>query len=79
MLFIDGDHTYEGCLKDWTMYSPLVRSGGLIAFHDIADHTTDKSVGVRRAWLKASEGKRSLGILSEDGEPWAGIGLVWKD
>ena len=35
-LFIDGDHTYEGVRQDYKMYSPLVRHGGLIAFHDIA-------------------------------------------
>jgi cephalosporin hydroxylase len=34
-LFIDGDHTYDGVKKDFEMYGPLVRSGGLIAFHDI--------------------------------------------
>jgi len=34
-LFIDGDHTYEGVKKDFEMYGPLVRSGGIIAFHDI--------------------------------------------
>ncbi len=32
--FIDGDHTYEGVRADWLMWSPLVRSGGLVAFHD---------------------------------------------
>src|ERR1700722_6805856 len=34
-LFIDGDHSYEGVKRDFEMYSPLVRAGGLIAFHDI--------------------------------------------
>lgn len=34
-LFIDGDHSYEGVKQDWEMYSPLVRIGGLIAFHDL--------------------------------------------
>jgi predicted O-methyltransferase YrrM len=33
-LFIDGDHSYEGCRKDWDIYSPFVRSGGIIVFHD---------------------------------------------
>lgn len=33
-LFIDGDHSTEGALADFNMYSPLVRSGGLVAFHD---------------------------------------------
>ncbi len=35
VLFIDGDHTYEGVKRDYEMYSSLVREGGLIAFHDI--------------------------------------------
>jgi len=35
LLFIDGDHTYDGVRRDFEMYSPLVRKGGLIAFHDI--------------------------------------------
>ena len=34
-LFIDGDHSHEGVKKDFEMYSPLVRKGGIIAFHDI--------------------------------------------
>ena len=34
-LFIDDDHSYEGIKKDFEMYSPLVRKGGIIAFHDI--------------------------------------------
>lgn len=35
LLFIDGDHTYEGVRSDFEMYGPLVRPGGLITFHDI--------------------------------------------
>lgn len=35
VLFIDGDHSYEGVKQDWEMYSPLVRPGGLVGFHDI--------------------------------------------
>jgi predicted O-methyltransferase YrrM len=34
-LFIDGDHSYEGVHRDFELYSPLVREGGLVAFHDI--------------------------------------------
>lgn len=34
-LFIDGDHSYEGVKTDFELYSPLVRRGGLIAFHDV--------------------------------------------
>ena len=34
-LFIDGDHSYQSVLEDFIAYYPLVRTGGLIAFHDI--------------------------------------------
>lgn len=33
-LFIDGDHTYAACKKDYQLYAPLVRPGGIIGFHD---------------------------------------------
>ena len=33
-LFIDGDHTREGVRKDYEMYAPLIRVGGIVAFHD---------------------------------------------
>ena len=36
-LFIDGDHTYEGVKRDWEIYSPLVKKGGVVMFHDILD------------------------------------------
>lgn len=35
LLFIDGDHSYSGAKLDWEMYSPLVRPGGVVGFHDI--------------------------------------------
>jgi predicted O-methyltransferase YrrM len=38
-LFIDGDHSYAGVAKDFEMYAPLVKPGGLIAFHDIVPQT----------------------------------------
>lgn len=31
-MFIDGDHTYHGAKKDFEIYSPFVRNGGIIAF-----------------------------------------------
>lgn len=34
-LFIDGDHSYEGVRMDYLLWSPLVRPGGVIGFHDI--------------------------------------------
>ncbi len=35
LLFIDGDHQYASVLTDWLLYSPLVRPGGMVVFHDV--------------------------------------------
>ena len=36
-LYIDGGHTYQTVSSDFYNYSPLVRSGGLVGFHDLED------------------------------------------
>lgn len=36
LLFIDGDHSYEACMADWENYSPFLRKGSVIVFHDTA-------------------------------------------
>jgi MMP 1-O-methyltransferase len=35
LLFIDGAHEYDAVLMDYEQWSPLLRSGGMIAFHDV--------------------------------------------
>lgn len=35
LLFLDGDHSLEGLRRDWVLYRPLVRSGGVVVFHDL--------------------------------------------
>lgn len=34
VIFIDGDHTYEGCRADFERYSPFLKESGYIFFHD---------------------------------------------
>jgi predicted O-methyltransferase YrrM len=34
LLFIDGDHSYEGCRSDIEAWLPHVRRGAWVAFHD---------------------------------------------
>ena len=34
VVFIDGDHSYDGLLRDWHAWSPLVASLGVICLHD---------------------------------------------
>jgi predicted O-methyltransferase YrrM len=34
ILFIDGDHSYEGAKRDWDLFSPFVKPFGSVIFHD---------------------------------------------
>jgi predicted O-methyltransferase YrrM len=80
-LFIDGDHTYEGVKRDWEMYSPLVRRGGLVAFHDVAGNYEDtqvkrhwdaiKSSYQHREYLFHPKGFYGIGVLTA-GKPLSG-------
>ena len=35
LLFIDGDHSYEGAKADWDAYKDLLHEGSTVVFHDI--------------------------------------------
>lgn len=59
-LFIDADHTYEGVWRDFQMYAPLVRSGGLVAFHDIVTHQRETRCEVERFWNEIKQQYRHL-------------------
>lgn len=57
-LFIDGDHTYEGVKKDFYTYAPLVRPGGIVAFHDVSltgQKWIDAGVEVNRFWEELTD------------------------
>ena len=34
LIFIDGDHSYEGLSGDWFAWKPLIAPGGLVCLHD---------------------------------------------
>jgi predicted O-methyltransferase YrrM len=34
MIFIDGDHSYEGVKRDWELFCPFVKQFGVVVFHD---------------------------------------------
>ena len=38
LLFVDGDHSYEGAKADFERWSEFVRPGGQLLFHDAVDH-----------------------------------------
>ena len=43
-IFIDGDHSYEGCIKDFELSFPFLKNGGIVAFHDVAIDKRVKNV-----------------------------------
>jgi hypothetical protein len=42
LLFIDGDHSYEGVKKDFELYSNLLNDKGIIIIHDTDDNYEQK-------------------------------------
>ena len=62
-LFIDGDHRYDGVKMDFEMYSPLLRPGGLVRFHDICTNAKDKTCGVDRFWLEIRTKSKTGNLL----------------
>ena len=75
-LFIDGDHSYQGVKKDYEMYSPLVRKGGVIAFHDIVPGLR-KVGGVPEFWREVSETYRHFEIVRSWQQKGFGIGVLF--
>ena len=76
-LFIDGDHTYEGVKKDFEMYSPLVKKGGLVAFHDICIHPPALKSDVYSYWNEIKLTHDYEEIIADPHQGWAGIGLIY--
>lgn len=54
VLFIDGDHTYEGCKADHERYSPFVNTGGYIIFDDYTQENNPNN-GVKQVVDEISE------------------------
>ena len=79
-LFIDGDHTYEGVKKDFEMYAPLCRKGGIIAFHDIVPGPLENVGGVPEFWneIKGKYKHKELVRNSQQGQQGGyGIGILY--
>lgn len=78
-LFIDGDHRYEGVRQDYDFYSPLVRHGGWIAFHDIVSGPEEFVGGVPRFWSEIKRGRESREFVKDWSQGGLGIGLMRRD
>ncbi len=83
-LFIDGDHSYEGVKKDFEDFSPLVRPGGIVAFHDIipdfsvrfGTKTDADCGGVYQFWREISSHFPHYEFIENIAQDGRGIGVL---
>lgn len=77
VVFIDGDHSYEGVRKDWEFAQSL--SPRLVAFHDIAVAIKHRNEGceVDRLWAAICQTHHTAEKIVGCG--WGGIGVVFTD
>jgi len=54
LLFVDGDHSYEGVKADIAGWTPKVAPGGVVAFHDFKTEpkVEKKHAGIKKAVLE---------------------------
>jgi len=88
VLFIDGDHRYEGVRQDLFDYADLLRPGALLVFHDIVDDyrtrygiTTWAWVGgVPQLWREVLDvlppGFTTRELVADRAQDGLGIGVV---
>jgi cephalosporin hydroxylase len=84
LLFVDGDHSYEGVKQDFLKYRHLVRDGGIIAFHDVVPDfrtrfgiETPLWVGdVPRFWATIREIYPSREFVQDPEQDGFGIGAI---
>ncbi|MBN2421624.1 class I SAM-dependent methyltransferase [Candidatus Woesearchaeota archaeon] len=52
LIFIDGDHSYQGVREDFELWFPKVIDGGIVVFHDTIGHKGPKKL-VEKALYKS--------------------------
>lgn len=69
-VYIDADHSYEGCKRDILAWAPKVKSGGILAGHDYYNHVvgTQAQYMVRKAVADVCGGP--CGITHEAAPSW---------
>jgi predicted O-methyltransferase YrrM len=74
-LWIDGDHSDAGVRADWADYGPLVRPGGLIAFHDIHPNPALPGNQVTPLWRELRGRYTHREYVDQDHPGGAGMGI----
>lgn len=74
-LWIDGDHSYEGVRRDFELYAPLVRPGGMIALHDILPNPALPGNQVRPFWDEIRHRYVHREVVDQDHPGGVGMGI----
>ena len=53
LIFIDGSHTFESARNDYLHWKPKLRSGGILAIHDVYDSEEEGGQAPKEIYLKA--------------------------
>ena len=77
LLFIDGDHTYQGVKRDFELYGRLVGRNGIIGLHDILSHPRILACEVHKFWSEIREEYCHYEIVKDRNQGWAGIGVIF--
>ena len=89
-VFIDGNHIAEAVMADYSLYSRLVRPGGLVLFHDVYWPGDEQYNGVSFALQQIDRFApiyvvfardpmhRFLPFMSRE-RPWGGVGIIVKE
>ena len=72
-IFIDGDHRYNAVKLDFEMYLPLVKSGGIIALHDIG---YAEEGGVHKLWDEIKNNFKHKELRNHPNKE-KGIGIIF--
>lgn len=77
LLFIDGDHSINGIKQDFELYSPFVRKGGIIAFHDVIYPKIYKGdlINAWEFWNSLSGDKLEF----KSNNQYGGIGVIFNN
>lgn len=62
VLFIDGDHSYEGVMHDIESWIPHLRRGGLALFHDTGLEDVDRAIEAARHLIRPSRELKAWSI-----------------
>lgn len=71
-VFIDGDHSYAGVVRDWEWYGPLAP---MVAFHDVL---REKDQGPWRLWQALRLQYPHVEFGYSGGGRNLGIGVLWR-